>query len=100
MTQIDGLSRLLTEVSDRPEPGWIFMRDRSAAFTAEKLLTTEYFLADDDDEAIDMEADFAAFLEYPTFRSIMALEKEEGRGDLHSLAEACMYYLEKDNFRP
>jgi hypothetical protein len=99
MRRIDGIARLIAELQTPEANGWIFTAERSDRETIEKIVAATFFLAEDDEEEIDMEDDFPTFLEIRIFESVIELEARAGRTTPHDIAAGCLHYLVMDTFR-
>lgn len=99
MIEIHGIKGLIENQSKLTGGGWIFVQSRRDIESAATILVTDYFIAEDPDEEIDMEDTHITFLEFGIFTGVVELEAKAGRTSPEDIAEGCLYYLEKDTFR-
>lgn len=99
MKTYDGLAPLIDQYSDREAEGWILLKSRDRLDNAASLADATFIVADDEEEEDELLDTHANFLEIPTFRAVIATEREASRTSVDDIAAASLHYLEQDSFR-
>lgn len=92
-----GLKELLSAFDDIPDSDWIsVLEDFSTKESVEKI---SYYIAESEEEQFDLEDNYDDFLEAPTFKDIVINKRNHHpHASLGDIANAIIYYLEKDDF--
>lgn len=98
MKAIKGFEGLLSIYKELPKVGGFYVDE---IFNNDKnmILKSNYYLAESEGEDDEMEDDYKAWLEYPTFKAIIENKLEHHPGsEKEDLLDAVIYYLENDEF--
>lgn len=99
MKTFDGLATLVDQYRDKRAEGWILLKSRNSLDSAASLADATFIVADDEEEEDELLDTHASFLEIPTFRAVIANEREASRTSVDDIAAASLHYLEQDSFR-
>ena len=99
MKTYDGLAALIDQYRDRQAEGWILLKSRNSLKNSTGLADATFIVADDEEEEDELLDTHASFLEIPTFRAVIANEREASRTSVNDIASASLHYLEQDSFR-
>lgn len=99
MITVNGLQALHARYAAESAEGWILLQDRASLNGADALLAATFLIADDEAEEDKLLDQYPQFLEIPTFQAVVENEADAGRTTARDIAEASLYYLEKDTFR-
>ncbi len=99
MKKLNGMFELIENQNILKGAGWIFVKSINDLRTLSAIIDAIYYIADDDDEEIDMEDTHKTFLEFGIFKGVIELEEKSGRKSVKDVAAGCLYYLENDTFR-
>lgn len=99
MIVINGFDELLTKRDEIPDVGWLYVEESFDLKSKKDINQGKYFIAQDEDEEIDLEENYGTFLEAPIFKAIVENKLEHhpdsGKDDF---LNAVVHYLENDDF--
>lgn len=99
MIVINGFDELLTKRDEIPDVGWLYVKESFDLESKKDINEGKYFIAQDEDEEIDLEEHYGTFLEAPIFKAIVENKLEHHPdSDRDDFLNAVVHYLENDDF--
>ncbi|XTZ39046.1 DUF7716 domain-containing protein [Salmonella enterica] len=100
MIVIKGFEELLRQYENLSDVGWSYVTTSFDLDSQKDILNGSYYLAENEDEEMDLEENYGTFLEVSIFKAIIENQIEHHPdSESNDFLEAVRYYLEKDDFQ-
>ncbi len=100
MQTLPGFDALLSQLDQLPDYGWLYVDPVFDLESRDDIERGPYYVAQNDEDEMALEASHGTFVEAPIFRAIIENKREQQPdADRDALLDAVQYYLDNDTFQ-